>query len=101
MQNVVVLFCPYSLSELERSSRVSGCEVSKEARDPVGIASRLVEARSGFEPVEQIVGRQSVPLDRLRVAIGDLDREFAGDRETRRFDRGEWACPLGLLAGTL
>jgi len=50
--------------------------VSKEARDPVGISSRFIKARGGFEPVEQIVRRQSVPLDRLRVAIGDLDSEF-------------------------
>ncbi len=44
---------------------------------------------------------RSVPLDRLSVSIGDLDRQFAGNREAGCFDGGEWARPLRLLAGTL
>ena len=57
-----------------------------------------VLARGGFEAVKRIVRRKPVSLDRLRVAIGDLDCQFASDRETRRFDGGEWPCPLGLVA---
>ena len=63
------------------------------------ICSRRIEARGGFEPVEQIVRRQSVPLDRLRVAVGDLDREPSADGKACCLDGGEWPCPLGLLAG--
>lgn len=76
---------------MQKSSRGSGCEGSEEPRDPVGIASWFIEARGGFEPIERIIGRKFVPFDRARMAIRDFDREFAGDRETGRFDAGKWA----------
>jgi hypothetical protein len=81
---------------MQRGSRVSGCEVK-----PVGTASWLVEARGGLEAVEQMVRCQPVALDRLRVAIGNLDGEPPADGKAGRFDGGEWTCPLGLLAGAL
>jgi hypothetical protein len=77
------------LLRTKTGSRVSGCEVLKEARDPVGIASRRIEARGGFEG-HRADHRASVrPLDRLRVTIGDLDRQFAGYRQTSYFDGGD------------
>src|SRR5271166_4518474 len=75
----------------QRGSRVGGCGALKKARDPVGIASRLIEARGGLEPVKRIVGREIVPFNRLRVAIGNFDREPAPDGKTCRLDGGEWA----------
>ena len=65
--------------------------VSKKARNPVGVASRRIEACGGFEPIEQIVGREIVALDRLRVTIGDLDCKPSADGEARRFYGGERA----------
>jgi hypothetical protein len=56
-----------------RKTAAEAAALSKEALGPVRVASQFVEACCGFEPIEQIVRREIVALDRLRMAIGDLD----------------------------